>query len=54
MSALPAQATAREQPAVVEAGRYPLRIRATIIIGAAAGLWVLVCLAGWLLYRIVA
>jgi hypothetical protein len=55
MSALPAQTTVREQPAaVVEASRYPLRIRATIMIGSAAGLWVLVCLAGWFLYRIVA
>jgi hypothetical protein len=54
MSALPAETTAYEQPAMLGPRRYRLRTRATIIIVSAAVLWALVGLAGWLLYRVVA
>jgi hypothetical protein len=53
MSALPAQTTALEQSGFNAARRYPLRVRATIMIGSALGLWALVGLAGWMLYRAV-
>jgi hypothetical protein len=53
MSARPApHATAYEQPASRYPRRYSFRVRATIIIGAAAGIWVLIALAGWYLYSI--
>ncbi|MDB5405738.1 MAG: hypothetical protein JWL84_650 [Rhodospirillales bacterium] len=54
MSALTAQTTTYEQPSTLPARRYPLRVRAMIMIGSAAGLWGLLVLAGWLVYRAIA
>jgi hypothetical protein len=53
MSALPAPTPALEQSGFNAARRYPLRLRATIMIGSALGAWALVGLVGWLLYRAV-
>jgi hypothetical protein len=54
MSALPAaRTTTQEQSDTLSGRRYPLHLRATIIFGSAAGLWALVGLAGWFIYRIV-
>jgi hypothetical protein len=53
MSALPARTTVLEQSGFNAVRRYPLRLRATIVIGSAAGLWALIGLAGWMLYRAV-
>jgi hypothetical protein len=53
MPALPAKTTTDAQPALRSSRRYPLRVRTTIVIGSAAGLWALIGLAGWLLYRVV-
>jgi hypothetical protein len=53
MPALPAPTTTYPQPALRGSRRYPLPVRTTIVIGSALGLWVLIGLAGWLLYRAV-